>query len=81
MNWTQKVIATSLSNSIVYDVYHHDLGVYDPNGNLVAYSNYLYDRKQFVYFQPNVAGIYQIRVYKTGTAQAGSLTAISYNLS
>lgn len=79
--WTQKVLSTSLGYSTVYDVYHHDLGVYDPNGNLIAYSDYRSDRKQFVYFQPNVAGTYQIKVYKTGIAQAGVLTAISYDLS
>lgn len=80
LSWTQKVIATSLEESTVYDVYHHDLGVYDSNGNLLAHSDYQFDRKQYVYFQPTVAGTYQIKVYKSGTSQAGVLTAISYNL-
>lgn len=79
LTWTQKVMATSLYSSTVYDVYHHDLRVYDPNNNLVARSNYQYDRKQFVYYQPTVAGTYKIKVYKSGTSQAGSLAAISYN--
>lgn len=81
LSWTQKVLSTSLNDSTVYPVYHHELGVYDPDGNLVAYSNYQYDRKQFVYFQPHIAGTYQIKVYKTGVAQASVLTAIAYNLS
>lgn len=79
LTWTQKVMATSLNSSTVYDVYHHDLRVYDPNNNLVARSNYQYDRKQFAYYQPTVAGTYKIKVYKSGTSQAGSLAAITYN--
>lgn len=81
LSWTQKVLSTSFNNSTLYPVYHHDLGIYDPNGNLVAYSNYQYDRKQFVYYKPLVAGTYRIKVYKTGIAQASVLTAFSYNVS
>lgn len=80
LTWTQKVISASLNSSTVYNVYHHDLRVYKPNGNLVAHSNYQSDRKQFVYFKPTVAGTYKIKVYKTGTSQAGVLTAITYKL-
>ncbi len=78
--WTQKVIASSHNNAEVYNVYHHDLGVYDPNGTLVAYSNFQYDRKQLVYFQPTVPGTYQVKVYKTGIGIV-SLAAITYNIS
>lgn len=79
--WTQKVTLNATTGEpVTASAYNHDLGVYDPNGNLVAYSNYQYDRKQFVFFISQVAGTYQVRVYKTGESEAGVLTAVSYNI-
>lgn len=60
-NWSSE------SNYNVLTGYHHTLSLYDPNGVLVAVSNYQYDRKQFIRYKPLQAGRYVAKITRSYT--------------
>lgn len=55
------------NNYNVLTGYHHTLSLYDPNGVLVAVSNYQYDRKQFIRYKPLQAGRYVAKITRSYT--------------
>ena len=81
VNWIQDVTCTGSPpyvNPYVLPGYHHELRLYDPQGNLVARSNYIYDRKQFIRYKPTQAGTYTLSVHKTGFPAYYPQAAIAY---
>ena len=55
------------TNYNLLDGFQHTLSLYDPNGNLVAVSNYQYDRKQFIRYKPLQSGQYTARTTRSYT--------------
>ncbi len=55
-NWTNE------NNYNVLNGLHLTLSLYDPDGDLVAVSDYQYDRKQFIRYKPLVAGEYRVKI-------------------
>ena len=81
VNWIQDVTYYSVYGTpYVLPGYHHELRLYDPNGNLVARSTYTNDRKQFIRYKPTQTGLYTLSVYKTGTPHYRPQSAIAYYL-
>ena len=66
-------------NPYVLTGYHHELRLYDPQGSLVARSNYIYDRKQFIRYKPTQAGTYTLSVHKSGAPAYYAQAAIAYS--
>ncbi len=46
---------------------HHTLSLYDPDGELVAVSDYHYDRKQFIRHKPLKTGRYTAKITRSNT--------------
>lgn len=84
VNWMQGIITLgtlpNYTGYAVLPIYHHELRLYDPQGNLVARSTYTYDRKQFIRYKPTQAGTYTLTVYKTGTLAYYPQSAIAYSI-
>lgn len=55
------------SNYNVLNGNHHTLSLYDPDGQLVAVSDYHYDRKQFIRYQPSKTGRYTAKITRSHT--------------
>ncbi len=63
-------------NSIV-----HRLELYDPSGICVARSRISYDKKQYIYYKPTVAGTYEARIVKVNDdGSSVAVAAMSYSL-
>lgn len=72
LNWEQwnTVNGENWGNETNYNVlngFHHTLSLYDPNGVLVAVSDYQYDRKQFIRYKPLQTGRYTARITRSYT--------------
>ena len=67
MQWITKTGSSYFSNSSynVLNDFCHSLSLYDPNGYLVANSNYQYDKKQFIRYSPLQAGTYTVSINRT----------------
>lgn len=70
LNWNQRVTALGTdffleTNYYVLNDFQHSLELYDPNNNLVATSDFQFDKKQYIRYNPTVAGTYTIRIDRT----------------
>lgn len=71
LNWLQWNVIDY--NDEYYDVedFQHTLSLYDPNGTLVAVSDYQYDKKQFIRYKPTQSGRYTVRITRSYTGAPG----------
>ena len=72
LNWMQWNTVSgenwiSNNNYNVLNGYHYTLSLYDPNNELVAVSDYQYDRKQFIRYKPLLSGRYRARITRSYT--------------
>lgn len=72
LNWMQWNTANgetwnSEANYNVLNGFQHTLSLYDPTGDLVAVSDYQYDRKQFIRYKPLETGRYTAKITRSYT--------------